>query len=72
MTLNSDELLAYQQAVTYHKDPRARLLQLIYTHVIEAEVTALEQMTENERALYALPLAKAKARLRIVRHSPEA
>ena len=72
MTLNSDELLAYQQAAVYHKDPRARLLQLIYTHVIEGEDTALAQMTENERALYALHLAKAKARLRLVRQPPEA
>jgi hypothetical protein len=28
MTLNSDELLAYEQAAAYHKDPRGRLLQL--------------------------------------------
>ena len=72
MTLNSDELLAYQQAAAYHKDPRGRLLQLLCTHVIEGEDTALEQMTENERALYALHLAKAKARLQIVRQPPEA
>jgi hypothetical protein len=72
MTLNSDELLAYEQAAAYHKDPRGRLLQLAYTHVIEGEVTALEQMTEDERALYALHLAKVKARLRLVRQPPEA
>ena len=72
MTLNSDELRAYQQAAAYHQDPRGRLLQLLYTHVIEGQDTALEQMTENERALYALHLAKAKARLRIVRQPPEA
>ena len=70
MTLNSDELRAYQQAAAYHQDPRGRLLQLLYTHVIEGEVTALEQMTEDERALYALHLAKG--RLRIVRQPPEA
>jgi hypothetical protein len=29
-------------------------------------------MTEDERALYTLHLAKAKARLRIVRQPPEA
>ena len=72
MTLNSDELRAYQKATAYHQDPGGRLLQLLYTHVIEGEDAALEQMTEDERALYALHLAKAKARLRIVRQPPEA
>ena len=61
MTLNSDELRAYQQAAAYHNDPSGRLLQLIYTHVIDGEDAVLEQMTEYERALYELHLAKAKA-----------
>jgi hypothetical protein len=67
MTLNSDELRAYQQAAAFHDDPSGRLLQLIYTHVIEGEDHAVEQMTEDECVLYALHLAKAKARLRVVR-----
>ena len=71
MTLNSDELRAYQRAAGYHNDPRGRLLQLICTHVIEGETAALSEMTEDERALYALHLAKAKARLQIVRQPPE-
>jgi hypothetical protein len=72
MTLNSDELRAYQQAAANHNDPSGRLLQLIHTHVTEGEDAALEQMTEVELALYEVHLARAKTRIRIVREPPEA